>query len=74
MSHALPTADISFSKGQLFQHQIQLFVLCNWLRNIVTVIGILYMSAKSENSIYFRISFNKIAWTEAKFLPCLIKC
>ena len=70
MNHALPpleTVDISFSKERLFIHQIQMFVLCDWRRNIVTVIGIRYISAKSESSIYFRISFNGVVWIE--FFP-----
>ena len=71
MNHALPNleaVDISFIKERLFLHHIQMFVLCDWRRNIVIVIGIWYISAKCESSISFRISFNDIAWTEAKFL------
>ena len=55
MNHALPpleSADISFSKERLFIHQIKMFVLCEWRHNIATVIGIWYISAKSESSIY----------------------
>ena len=58
---------ISYSKEQLFIHQIHMFILCDWRRNIVTVIGSWYISAKSESSIYFRISFNGIVWIEAFF-------
>ena len=70
MNHALPpleAVDISFSKERHFIHQILMFVLCDWRRNIVTFIGIWYVSAKSESSIYFRMSFNGIVWTEAFF-------
>ena len=75
MNHALPpleAVDISFSK-QLFIHQIQMFVLCDWGRNIVTVIGIWYISAKSESAIYFRISLIGIVWAEANCLLRFIK-
>ena len=71
------TVDIPFSKGQLFIHQIHMFVLCDWRRNIVTVIGSWYISAKFESSIYFRKSFNGIVQTEAicfaTFYQILIK-
>ena len=70
MNHALPpleAVDISFSKEQLFIHQIHMFLLCDWRRNIVTVIGSWYISAKYDSSLYFRISFNGIVWTEAIF-------
>ena len=76
MKHAVPpleAVDISFRKERLFIHQIQMFVFCDWRRNIVTVIGMRYISAKSESSIYFRISFNGIVWTEANFLLIFIK-
>ena len=55
MNHALSpleAVDISFSKEQLFIHQVYMFVLRDWRRNIVTVIGSWYISAKSESSIY----------------------
>ena len=42
MNHALPSleaVDISFSKERLFLHHIQMFVLCDRRRNIVTVNG-----------------------------------
>ena len=48
-------------------------VLCDWRRNIVTVIGIWFISAKFESPVYFRITFNGIVWTEANYLLCLIK-
>ena len=57
MNHALPTleaVDISFNKERLFIHQNQMFVLCDWRRNIVTVIGIWYISAKSESFYTFQ--------------------
>ena len=41
MNHALPSleaVDIPFSKERHFIHQIQMFVFCDWRRNIVTVI------------------------------------
>ena len=71
MNHALQPSealDISFSKERFFLHQIQMFVLRDWRRNILTVVGIWYISATSESSIYFRKSFNGIVWTEAKCL------
>ena len=71
MNHALPpleAVDIFFSKERLFIHPVQIVVLCDWRRNIITVIGIWYISAKSESSIYYRISFNGIVWTEANLL------
>ena len=67
MYHALPhleAVDISFSKERLFIYQIQMFVLCDWRRSIVTVIGIWYISAKDESYILISISFNGIVWTE----------
>ena len=70
MNYALPpleAVDISLSKEQLFMHQIHMFVLCDWRLNIVTVIGSWYISAKSESSTYFRISYDGIVWTEAIF-------
>ena len=70
MNHALPTleaVDRSFRKEQLFLHQIHKFVLRDWRCNIVAVIGSWYRLAKSESSVYFRISFNGIVWTEAIF-------
>ena len=76
MNQALPpleAVDISFSKERLFIHQIQMFVLCDWRRNIVRAIGNWYVSAKSESCIYFRISFNGIVWTVANCLPRFIK-
>ena len=76
MNHALSpleAVDISFNKEQPFIYQIQMFVLCDWRRNIVTVIGIWYISTKYESSIYFSISFNGIVWTEANFLLRFIK-
>ena len=76
MNDALPpleAVDISFSKERFFLHQIQMFVLRDWRRNIVTVVGIWYISATSKSSIYFRISFNGIVWTEAKCLLRFIK-
>ena len=78
MNHALPpleAVDIHFSKERLFINQIQMFehVLCDWRRNIVRVIGIWYLSAKYESSIYFSISFHGIVWTEANFLLFFIK-
>ena len=49
-----------------------MFVLRDWRHNIVTVVGIWYVSATSERSIYFRISFNGIVWTEATFCYVLL--
>ena len=72
-SPTLEAVDISFIKERFFIHQIQMFVLCDWRRSIVTVIGIWYISVKSGSSIYFRISFNGIVWTEANVLLCVIK-
>ena len=76
MNHALPpleAVEISFSKERLFIYQIQMFVLCDWRRNIVTVIGLWYISAKYESSLNFSISFNSIVWTEANVLLSFIK-